>query len=276
MSQKESKKSCKLFKKQNLIWVIVVIIFVTWIFSHFITNLFIDSEKLTDYGLFGDSFGAVNALFSGLALAGVIYAIFLQREDLKIQQKELQLSRKEFQINRINNNIYKQLEKLELYLSKVKTSTSGSTKFGADAYIELNDTIDVYLDHKRDYPSPNSQQLNVRTRYLDKIINGFIGYDKEQIRFLRSMKSTYNIIRDSFVNDDMNQNDKRELKRILELNLGSEIYSCIKKSIESFDDFFNLNSYSKGDETTNSRIKKIIPLYNIMEDIEQLRTIDSA
>jgi hypothetical protein len=34
-------------------------------------------------------FGAVNALFSGLAFAGVVYAIFLQRIDLALQRKEL-------------------------------------------------------------------------------------------------------------------------------------------------------------------------------------------
>lgn len=35
-------------------------------------------DSWTDRGTFGDMFGAVNTLFSGLAFAGVIYAIFLQ------------------------------------------------------------------------------------------------------------------------------------------------------------------------------------------------------
>jgi hypothetical protein len=34
-------------------------------------------------------FGAVNALFSGLAFAGLIYAILLQREELEFQRQEL-------------------------------------------------------------------------------------------------------------------------------------------------------------------------------------------
>ena len=46
-------------------------------------------------GQIGDMFGAVNALFSGLALAGVVYAILLQREDLELQRRELQLNRDE-------------------------------------------------------------------------------------------------------------------------------------------------------------------------------------
>jgi len=40
-------------------------------------------------------FGAANALFSGLALAGVVYAILLQREELMLQRKELELTRQE-------------------------------------------------------------------------------------------------------------------------------------------------------------------------------------
>jgi hypothetical protein len=40
-------------------------------------------------------FGAVNALFSGLALAGVVCAILLQREELKLQRAELELTRQE-------------------------------------------------------------------------------------------------------------------------------------------------------------------------------------
>ena len=40
-------------------------------------------------------FGAVNALFSGLALAGIVYTIHLQREDLSLQREELRLTRDE-------------------------------------------------------------------------------------------------------------------------------------------------------------------------------------
>jgi len=46
-----------------------------------------------DPGPFGDMFGAVNALFSGLAFAGIIVAILMQQEELKIQRKELTQSR---------------------------------------------------------------------------------------------------------------------------------------------------------------------------------------
>ena len=46
-------------------------------------------------GIFGDTFGAVNALFSGLAFLGVIIAIFLQTQELEAQREELDLTRQE-------------------------------------------------------------------------------------------------------------------------------------------------------------------------------------
>jgi Putative phage abortive infection protein len=42
---------------------------------------------------FGGSFGAVDALFSGLAFAGVIFAILLQRGELRLQRQELEETR---------------------------------------------------------------------------------------------------------------------------------------------------------------------------------------
>ncbi|MCA0450752.1 MAG: hypothetical protein LCH62_13440 [Proteobacteria bacterium] len=49
----------------------------------------------SERGQFGDLFGAVNALFSGLAFAGVIVTILLQREELRLQRLELSQTREE-------------------------------------------------------------------------------------------------------------------------------------------------------------------------------------
>lgn len=47
------------------------------------------SLSSTERGLFGDMFGAVNALFSGLAFAGVMYAIVMQRHEISIAKREI-------------------------------------------------------------------------------------------------------------------------------------------------------------------------------------------
>jgi len=49
----------------------------------------------TDQGTYGDMFGAVNTLFSGLAFAGIIYTIYQQGTELRLQRNELKLQRAE-------------------------------------------------------------------------------------------------------------------------------------------------------------------------------------
>lgn len=46
-------------------------------------------------GQFGDSFGSLNALFSALALAGVVWTLVMQRQELSLQREELRLTREE-------------------------------------------------------------------------------------------------------------------------------------------------------------------------------------
>lgn len=46
-------------------------------------------------GQFGDMFGGINAFFTGLAFAGVIYTILLQRRELELQRDELRMTRDE-------------------------------------------------------------------------------------------------------------------------------------------------------------------------------------
>jgi hypothetical protein len=48
-----------------------------------------------DRGTFGDMFGAVNALFSGLAFAALIFTVWMQRVELSLQRQELELTREE-------------------------------------------------------------------------------------------------------------------------------------------------------------------------------------
>lgn len=59
-------------------------------------------------GSFGDMYGVVNALFSGLATGGVILAILLQRLDLKIQRQELRNSIEQLELQRDEMKLQRQ------------------------------------------------------------------------------------------------------------------------------------------------------------------------
>lgn len=74
--------------------VAAVLIILLWTGNY----LYLKDLDSTERGTIGDMFGAINALFSGLALAGIILTILLQRQELKLQRQELRDTRKEFEI----------------------------------------------------------------------------------------------------------------------------------------------------------------------------------
>jgi hypothetical protein len=77
---------------------VIVLVFAMWLGSYFaICSL---APDWTSRGQVGDMFGAANALFSGLAFAGLIFAILLQRQELSLQRTELRLQREEMSKSR--------------------------------------------------------------------------------------------------------------------------------------------------------------------------------
>ena len=73
---------------KKLLWSVVGVLslmILLWVGSGFAIYNWLPCSA--ERGQFGDMFGAVNSLFSGLALAGVVIAIFLQTWELR-QQRE--------------------------------------------------------------------------------------------------------------------------------------------------------------------------------------------
>ena len=81
-------------------------------------------------GLFGDKFGAVNALFSGLAFAGIILTLLLQRRELSLQREELSNQGKEASKRRFEDTFFN-LVKLQNEITGQLDTASGH---GRDAH----------------------------------------------------------------------------------------------------------------------------------------------
>lgn len=75
----------------QLLMITIGSVLVVWILASITMYKFIGDW--TTRGQFGDMFGALNCLFSGLAFAGLISAIMLQKKELALQREELQLTR---------------------------------------------------------------------------------------------------------------------------------------------------------------------------------------
>lgn len=85
--------------KYKLIFAVVAIIVIALCVAYF----FIIQSKISspeERGNFGDMFGAIGALFSGLAFAGVIVTMMQQKEELELQRKELKQTNLSLELQR--------------------------------------------------------------------------------------------------------------------------------------------------------------------------------
>jgi hypothetical protein len=110
--QPDNKPTFSIGQKRTIAF-IVLVVFALWGLNWWL----LVNKGETDRGTFGDMFGAVNSLFSGLAFAGIIYTILLQRNELELQREELRSTRAEFEqqnetfrLQRFENTFFSMLD----------------------------------------------------------------------------------------------------------------------------------------------------------------------
>jgi len=115
-------------------------VIVLWALSFFLFYVIPDSGER---GQFGDMFGAVNALFSGLAFAGLIITLILQRQELGLQREELEQTREELRNQRAEFEkenetlMYQRFENLFYNMLNLQQKIVEGLKYG---YTEFEDT----------------------------------------------------------------------------------------------------------------------------------------
>lgn len=85
-------------KRKHILWIIAGILFLWAISGVLIAAYFKNPDEPLSSGTFGDMFGAVNALFSGLAFAGLIYTIAVQRQELQEQKNSINMQTNEMSL----------------------------------------------------------------------------------------------------------------------------------------------------------------------------------
>lgn len=94
----EEAKKAKTFGQALLdFWWLFAIVIVLWGVTFLLLIPIGSIDSWGDRGTFGDMFGAVNSLFSGLAFVGLIIAIRLQSQELELQRTELRQTTKELE-----------------------------------------------------------------------------------------------------------------------------------------------------------------------------------
>tara|TARA_R110002012_G_scaffold263456_1_gene446325 strand:- start:164847 stop:165986 length:1140 start_codon:yes stop_codon:yes gene_type:complete len=158
--QKSNKEEYKYLKPLILGSIIIVIIF--WL----INMVSLGYMNSTERGTLGDMFGAVNAIFSGLAFAGIIISLYMQRIDLKNQQKQIELNHKEVKqtnrefkiqnntlsIQRFENQYYKMIDLHKLNVNEISIpffdSLDGSNSSRDNKKIEQHSSANILREVK--------------------------------------------------------------------------------------------------------------------------------
>jgi hypothetical protein len=203
----------------------------------FIVNHFFSNWQTS--GTFGDTFGALNALFSGLAFTGVIVTILIQKSELKNQRTELQLqrtemqeTRKEFLINRTTNLVYSQLARFEKSLTELTITHDGTTYTGNDAFLFLHDNKESVLPFAKTHEEYDAEIKTAIIKLL-KIYNP----NKYQIeKFAHTAYNSVEVLKRLIYKTDLEIDELNDLKNLFFANVGFINMGVIKRISEVAED----------------------------------------
>jgi hypothetical protein len=169
---------------------IFLCVFIAWVSCWWLVTMFIkgstENTAWVQRGQFGDLFGSVNALFSGLAFAGIIITIFLQKEELALQRKELRDTRKVFKTQTITMKRQRFestfFSMLSLHFGFIQSLKYNDNIRGADTLSELTENFKIavrditeykdhhYLTYMNRYSTFHSLLYPMTSQYLQSLI----------------------------------------------------------------------------------------------------------
>ncbi len=217
-----------------------------WITTHI--------PDLTERGQFGDAFGAINALFSGLAFAAVIYSLYFQSKDLELQRFETSF----FQLLSLLNDIVNSMDYQRRGIDTIK---------GRDVFRKYYDHLKREVEEFKIMMQPDIKGYDVdqikketesdyykipiekmRERY-SRVYNE---RESDLAHYFTTLQNIYRFI------DDSKISDKQKYARILRGQLSSyELLFLFYNGLSEQGYIFNRDYYSKYSVLENLNFKKI-------------------
>lgn len=112
-------------------------------------------------GQFGDGFGVLNSLFTGLGFAGLLVTIQLQQRQMKKQASDFSVQVERAEVSEYEENLFRLLKMYSDAVSSVITTKDGQTTRGRDVLRQTTDGILKQIRQER----VNSVPHDVQTRY---------------------------------------------------------------------------------------------------------------
>lgn len=136
-------------REKLLMYGLIAITFVLWLFfgGFLLYRTYDSADGSALMGTFGDSFGVLNALFSGLAFAVIVVSLVFQREDLRLQRKDLRLQHAE--IKKANALADMQREEMEAQKRALEQQVATAAR---SALIASCESVLSHLDETKKGP----------------------------------------------------------------------------------------------------------------------------
>lgn len=272
---RSSKK--KSLRSEVLIFLAVfVVVFCLWLggwqwIDHYIVGQSTTNETTAQArGLFGDKFGAINALFAGFAFAGIILTLLLQRGDLKEQNEarsRQQFDNTFFQLLNLHIDITAKLSDLQqegraafkAFNERIKASDGdfhvfcALQKLGRDEIRKIRDARAV---EENQYPELSTADVSNLAGALQQGTSAFDNYLDEDVKMHeRKIKEAYT--RACIQHIDNFSHYFRNLYHILKFIADSDLISHEEKI-----------AYSKFVRSQLSDVELVALFYNSITKIE--------
>ncbi|MGN7453880.1 putative phage abortive infection protein [Paenibacillus pasadenensis] len=195
-------------------------------------------------------FGAVNALFSGLAFAGIIYTIQMQRKELALQRDELVLQREE---------ISKSTDELAGQKELMAKQQFDNTFFNLlSLHSQVLESLE-YPDNIKGHQVFKKFHTKMRTRLTDNSIVTFKQvYEESNLAFDNFIKTTVTIVDFVKSQSSLTYTSKRQYLDFYKTQFGDH---------EKIFLFYYCHSYDVG-------LKYILHEYNFLEGIDESLFVD--
>ncbi|WP_182310702.1 putative phage abortive infection protein [Aeromonas media] len=246
------------------ILVLVLGMWFSYPFWSYIYKDFFYNTEFSEMGVFGDSYGALNTLFSAFAFTGIIASIYFQREELKATREELEATRNEMknqgeqfeaQTNAINLQVFENtfFNMLKLHGDIVETITKtglgGVENKGRQVFSDL-------------YSSYASTQQSVGGVPENDVSEGVSRYDSWYVRnefmighYFRVFMNILTVVDRSTLSDEKKKNYAHILRA--QISTFELVLICLHF----------VSRYEEGE------CKKLIERYNMLEHISAVLLI---
>jgi hypothetical protein len=163
-------------KKNEIIFSITIFVIITtiWLSSWKLLQSCISTQE--ERGQFGDMFGAINSLFSGLALFGVILSIYLQNNEIKN-------SKYEFRFNRLMGIITNHINIVNNFIDKSDFNTNTQKDNFDVEFLKLDALVNLYSV----YIKKEKHRLDTFNEKNASNIAKLITYIADEIRYIKHL-----------------------------------------------------------------------------------------